>query len=178
VFRRIVVVMMFVWMACSGLPALFAQSQGTQNAEGSQFNTGEERIGELRLGLTEKAVHGNIPCKPRKGKEVYEAATGENVQMWKYPECGIVLKMSSERKGAAKEIGSITITSPSKLVTGRGIHIGSTESEVIEAYGRYRDPEGSGAKGKTFVAGSVYDGMVFDFQGGRVVRIFLGAAAE
>jgi hypothetical protein len=178
VFRKIVAVMLFIWMACCGLPGLSAQSQGPQDAEGSQFNTGEERIGELRLGLTEKDVHGNIHCKPRKDKEVFEAATGEYVQMWKFPECGIVLKMSSERKGAKKEVGSITITSPSKLVTGRGIHIGSTEGEVIEVYGRYRDQEGSGEKGKTFVAGSVYDGMIFDFQGGRVVRIFLGAAAE
>jgi len=154
VFRIIVPVICSFgeWPAVAFLYCLCSEP-GTTRRRGSQFNAGAERIGELRLGLTEKDVHGNIHCKPRKGKELFEAATGEYVQMWKYPECGIELKMSSERKGAKKEVGSITITSPSKLVTGRGIRIGSTEGEVIEVYGRYRDQEGSGAKGKTFVAG-------------------------
>ena len=51
--------------------------------------------------MPEKDLQGVISCKPNKGKEIYEGATGEHVQTWKYPECGIVLKMSSERKGGA-----------------------------------------------------------------------------
>jgi hypothetical protein len=112
------------------------------------------------------------------GKEIFEGATGDYVQKWKYPDCGIVLKMSSERKGGAKVVESVSVSAPSTLVTTGGIHIGSTEREVINAYGRYRDPEEPAKKGKQFVAGSIYDGMICDLQDGRVVRIFLGAAAE
>jgi hypothetical protein len=173
VFRKILLAMMLMSIA---LPAL--SDRGRQATEGVEFNTGEERVGGLRLDMSEKDVHGNIPCKPRKGKEVFEGATGETVQMWKYPDCGVVLKMSSERKGGKKVVRSITITSPSNLETRRGIHIGSTEGEVIEVYGRFRDLESGMEKGKNFVAGSVFDGMIFDFQDGRVVRVFLGAAAE
>ena len=85
--------------------------------------------------------------------------------------------MGSERKAGPKVVESITIKSPSKLVTSRGIHIGSTEGEVIQAYGQCRDQETS-KKGEQLVAGSIYDGMIFNFKDGKVVSIFLGAAAE
>ena len=48
----------------------------------------------------------------------------------------------------------------------------------MKAYGQYRDPEPGMADKKAFVAGSIYDGMIFSFQNGRVIKIFLGAAAE
>ncbi len=176
--RRILASMMLFWIACYSPAAWPAPVEEQREGKTSRFNTGEERVGELRLGLMEKEVPANIPCKPRKGKEVYEGATGEYVQMWKYPECGIVLKMGSERKGGAKVVESISVTAPSTLVTSRGVRIGSTEREVVNAYGRYRDPEEPAGKGKQFVAGSIYDGMIFDFKDGRVVGIFLGAAAE
>jgi hypothetical protein len=177
--RHILALTVLFWTACC-IPAAWSADpiQEQQESADGQFSTGEERIGELRLGLMEKDVPASITCKPQKSKEVFQAATGEYVQTWKYPECGIVLEMSAERKGGAKVVTSITLTSPGKLATGRGIHIGSTEAEVIKVYGRYRDPEGSGKKGKQFVAGSIYDGMIFGFRNGGVVRIFLGAAAE
>ncbi|MBF0552437.1 MAG: hypothetical protein HQK60_18140 [Deltaproteobacteria bacterium] len=177
-FKRILVFMMFVSTVFGGLPAWSATIQGQPDTPGSQFNTRGERIGGLRLGLPEKDVNRNIPCRLKKGKEVYEAATGEYVQTWKYAECGVVLKMSSDRRRGAKVIASILVSSRSKLVTGTGIHIGSTEGEVIRVYGRYGDQDGNTVKGRRFVAGSIYDGMVFDFKGGRVIGIFLGAGAE
>jgi hypothetical protein len=173
VFRKILLVLMLMLIA---LPALCVQ--GSQASEGIDFNTSEERIGGLRMGLTEKAANESIPCKPKKGKEILKGATGEHVQMWKYPDCGIELKMSAERKGGKKAVRSITTMSPSKLETGRGIHIGSTEEEVVKAYGRFRDLENDPEKDKNFIAGSVYDGMIFDFKDGRVVRIHLGSASE
>jgi hypothetical protein len=174
----ILVVMMQVFLAFCCFPCWSAQAQGPQGAEGSQFNTSEERIGGLRLGLAEKELARTIPCAPRKGKELLEEATGDYVQTWRYADCGIVLKMGSERKGGSKVIQSITVTSPSDLVTSRGIRIGSTASEVIKVYGQYRDQDSGTDDGKQFVAGSVYDGMIFDFKGGRVFKMFLGAAAE
>lgn len=177
-FRKILTIVMLISIACCCLPEWPASAETPQDAEVVQFNTGEERIGGLRLGMPEKGVHANIACKPKKSKEVLEAATGEYIQMWKCSECGIELKMSSGRKGGPKTVASITVSSPCDLVTGRGIRIGSTEAEVLVAYGRYREEDGGSEEGKRFVAGSIYDGMIFDLEDGRVVAIFLGAAAE
>ena len=59
----------------------------------------------------------------------------------------------------------------------RGIHIGSTIVEVTTAYGKVENKEES-ESGKTFVAGSIYGGVIFTFTDGKVSQIFLGAAAE
>jgi len=136
----------------------------------------EERIGDLRLGLTEEEVKARIPGKLKKGKERQWAATGEYVQKWAYPDCGVFLEMSSDDKGGAKRVMSITIRSPSLLRTTRGIRIGSTEQELMKAYGPYQDEEMS-RRGR-FVAGSIYGGVIFSVKAGQVTRIFLGAAAE
>ncbi len=137
--KSILTVMVLASMTCCFFPARFAKAQTPDGAASDEFQTSGERIGGLRLGLPEKDVNRNISCVPGKAKEILQGATGVYIQMWNYPKCGIVLKMSSERKGGAKTVESITITSPGDLVTGNRIHIGSTESEVIKAYGRYRD---------------------------------------
>lgn len=175
--RGIPAFMMLLWVAFFyGSPAFSAQEP--QEVRESQFDTSKEQIGELRLGLPEKDIVAKISCKqPKKSKEELEGATGEYVQDWKYPECGMELKMGSESRKGPKVVKSITVTSSGKLSTSRGIHIGSTEGDVMKAYGQYRDQEES-KKGKQFVAGSIYEGMIFDFKNGKVVRIFLGAAAE
>jgi len=161
-----------LWLVGGSLPAWCA---GKEKA--AAFDTAAERIGTLRLGLPAGEVPSLASCPPAKGKDVYEGATGEYVQSWKMPGCGLQLKMSGPRKGGNKTIAAITVTAPSDLATRRGIHIGSTEAEVLAAYGRYRDAEGT-KPGKSFVAGSVFDGLMVAFKNGRVVEIFLGAAAE
>ena len=155
-----------------------AHAQQRKSGESRQFSTAQERLGGLSLGLPEKDIPASLPCPPTKSRETYEGATGDYVQTWKFPACGVVLKMSSAKPGGAKQIADITVTRPSELTTARGIRIGSTEREVLEAYGRYRDREGASKKGRNFVAGSIYDGLMFEFRDGEVVRIFLGAAAE
>jgi hypothetical protein len=142
------------------------------------FSAAAERIGGLRLGLPAGDVPAIAGCTPDKGKERYEGATGEFVQVWKMPACGLRFKMSGPRQGGGKTVADVTVSAPSGLATSRGIRIGSTEAEVLAAYGRHRDKEGATKPGRTFVAGSIYDGLIFDFKDGRVARIFLGAAAE
>ena len=137
----------------------------------------EERLGELRIGSSEADVQKLVPCKVKRGKEVLEAATGDFVQEWDFPECGVRLRMASEKKGGAKSVQSISVVAPSALRTKRGIGIGSSEEDVVKAYGRFREEEWS-KKGETFVAGSIYGGLIFSFSGGKVSKIFLGAAAE
>jgi hypothetical protein len=142
-----------------------------------EFPYEKEQIGKLHIGLSEREVKQIIPGKPTRGAEERWGADGEYHQEWHYTDGGITLGMVSKKKGAPKSIESITITSPSLLQTQRGIRIGSPEAEVIKAYGRFQNAEDS-KPGELFVAGSIFGGVMFDFQQGRVSRIFIGAAAE
>jgi len=137
----------------------------------------EERIGELRINLSEQEVKKKIHCSLKLGPEKLWGADGAYHQTWDYTGCGIRLGMVSEKKGAPKSIESITLVSPGNLSTKRGIRIGSTEQKVMDAYKPYWNKEDSKSF-NIFVAGSVYGGLMFNFQNGKVSRIFLGAAAE
>ena len=142
-----------------------------------EFPYEKEQIGKLHIGLSEAGVRQIIPGQPTRGAEKWWGADGQYHQEWKYPADGITLGMVAKQKGGLKSIESLTITGPSTLKTQRGIRIGSTEAEVVKAYGRFRNAEDS-TPGELLVAGSVFGGLMFTFQQGRVRRIFLGAAAE
>ncbi len=137
----------------------------------------KESLGKLKLGQKAAEVATALGKAESRGKDTEWAATGEWVQEWRYPAQGLTLNMASEAKGGAKTVSTVTAIAPCKLATARGIHIGSTTSEVTKAYGKVQDKEQSVA-GKTFVAGSVYGGVIFTFTGGKVSQIFIGAAAE
>jgi len=142
-----------------------------------EFPYAKEQVGKLHLGLSEKEVKQLIPGQPTRGKEQLQGADGAYHQEWKYPAAGITLDMVSEKKEGLKTISAITITSPSTLKTQRGIGIGSTEAEVNEAYGRFRNA-GDSEHFNCFIAGSIFGGVMFNFQQGKVSQIFIGAGAE
>jgi hypothetical protein len=136
----------------------------------------KERIGSLRIGLSEQKVKQIMNCNLDREPEKFGQADGAYHQEWKYADCGIVLGMVSDRQDAPKSIHSITTTSPSRLSTKKGIRIGSTKRAVIKAYKSDWNREDGGSE--SFVAGSIYGGLIFQFENGKVSRIFLGAAAE
>jgi hypothetical protein len=135
-----------------------------------------ERIGDFRIGLSETEFKNITQCPLKRGSELLWGADGAYHQEWEYVGCGITLGMVSVEEGATKLIESIAVTAPSSLTTKRGIGIGSAEQEVMSAYKPYWNREESGPG--SFVAGSIYGGLMFDLEGGLVTRIFLGAAAE
>ena len=137
----------------------------------------EERIGNLRIGLTEKNVQKAIHCSLKLGPDELWGSDGGYHQKWEYASCGMTLSMVSEQKGAAKSIESITLISPSTLSTKRNIRIGSAKDEAIKAYKAHWNKEDSKLSGG-FVAGSVYGGLILTFKDNKVSGIFLGAAAE
>jgi hypothetical protein len=141
------------------------------------FDYEKEKAGELHIGLSERDANKVIPCKPKMGPDELWGADGQYHQKWKYADCGINLDMVSRKKGQAKSISSITLVDPCTLKTTKGIQIGSTEQEVIKAYGRFKDQEESKLS-KSFVAGSIFGGVIFHFKQGKVDKIFIGAAAE
>ena len=79
----------------------------------------EERIGNLRIGLSEGEVKKTIHCTLKRGPEELWGADGAYHQVWEHVGCWITLGMVSEKKGASKSIESITLVSPSILSTKR-----------------------------------------------------------
>ncbi len=149
---------------------------GSAALAAKEFPYAKEQIGKLHLGLSARAVQQIIPGKPILGPEELQGADGAYHQEWKYAEAGITLGMVSKKKGGLKTIDSMTLTSPSKLQTQRGIGIGSSAAEVAKAYGPFRNAESSTPE--RFVAGSDFGGVIFSFEQGKVSSIFIGAAAE
>ncbi|KIM12908.1 MAG: hypothetical protein KU38_03030 [Sulfurovum sp. FS08-3] len=136
-----------------------------------------ETIGDFSMEMEEKSLKEKLICDFKRDKEQWWGADGLYHQTWSCPSRGIDFDMSSQRKGGSKIITRITITAPSQLKTKRGIGIGSSEQEVIRAYNNVKESQATRPK-ETFVAGSVFGGLFFDFQNGKVVSIMLGAAAE
>lgn len=136
-----------------------------------------ESLGSLRIGLSDTEVKKIIQCPLKQGTERFSEADGAYHQEWKFTGCGITVGMVSENKNSAQSISYISIKRPNTLKTLRGIGIGSTEQEVMKSYRSDWNKEESQAS-KSFVAGSLYGGLIFEFNKGKVSSIFLGAAAE
>ena len=118
-----------------------------------------------------------IIAKPELSEISFMEATGEWYQEWKWPSEGLLLGMISESKDGKQEIGSISLKSPSKLRTRRWIAIGNNEAEAAKAYHDSISKEDT-VSGESLVIGSVYGGLIFGIDKGKVQSIFLGAAAE
>lgn len=137
----------------------------------------QEAFGKLALGQKADEVVALLGKPESKGKDIMWEAIGEWVQEWRYPKQGLRLNMASEKKGGAKTVLMISASRGCEFATKRGVRIGSSEAEVRKAYGAVEDKEAS-VRGESFVAGSVYGGVIFHFEKGRVTEIFIGAAAE
>ena len=161
-------------------PALQTPVADTQ-AEASGSNSDKlmqlEKLGEFKIGSSAARILEILGNPQTKSKPVFSEADGLYRQSWYYPKQGITFDMVTENKAATPKIASIKLTLPSKLKTNRGIKIADSYDKVVGVYGQYEDRENS-IRFKRLVAGSIYGGLIFSFQNGRVVEIFLGAAAE
>jgi hypothetical protein len=137
-------------------------------------------IGGLKLGTAAEQVAAAVAGVPTKGKDAVWEAIGQAVQEWVYPEAGLAFHMVSDAVGGPKSVLSIKVRHPAKAKTERGIGIGSTKTEVLKAYAAFKsDPEeGFFGDADIHLVGSIYGGMIFTFEDGKVATIFLGAAAE
>jgi hypothetical protein len=156
----------FLWIACVVLPLRAADP----------FPAGES-LGKITLGQKEAALLQLLGKPGSKGKETLWEATGDWVEEWKFPAHGLDVAMASRKKGGAKTVASITATSNCKLATARGIAVGSSLAAVRKAYGEV-ESKAESRPGESFVAGSIYGGVIFTLKNGKVTGIFIGAAAE
>ena len=133
----------------------------------------DETVGLLRIGLADNDVIMGLGEPTRKSDAKVYPADGCEHQRWYYPANGIELDMI--RKEGKQVIKGLTIKSPCKLKTKRGIGIGSTSKAVLAAYKNEINPEFGSEDGK-LVAGTVYGGIIFGIRDGAVACIFGGAA--
>ncbi len=136
-----------------------------------------EQIGPLKIGLPAGQLETLISSKPKLGPNNQSEADGLYHQQWSYGKEGIILDMVSEKKRSPQTIGEVSVSSPCRFETKRGIRVGSTETEAEQVYRKDIDKESS-QKGEQLVAGSPYGGLIFRIQKGKVANITLGAIAE
>ncbi|WP_038170806.1 hypothetical protein [Verrucomicrobium sp. BvORR106] len=166
-----------VWWVAVLMMLPTAVVMGDEQAEKGFALMKEEALNEIRLEMPQQAVLKVLGKPAKKGEDVEWEAIGEHVQEWQYPAQGVTLQMASVKKGGAKKVLCVAQKAPGALATRKGLRIGSSEAEVRKAYGALEDKEAS-RKGEIFVAGTVYGGLVFHFEKGKVSEIFLGAMAE
>ena len=109
--------------------------------------------------------------KPARKTSEEWAMDGQVYTTWTWPSHGVVLIT-----GAARSAFSVTCEAPCALKTKAGIGLGSTVEEVKKAYGKQINKRESSAT--DLVIGDAYGGTFFAIDGGKVVRIFIGTAAE
>ena len=160
------------------LLALVAGVSPTRAAETAEAFLKAEHLGGLKLGTAEKDVLKLLGTPETKGDLIKQEADGTFVQTWEYPAKGLSMVMSAGgKKTGAKTVAALTASAPCALATKAGIKIGSDAAAVRKAYAGHADKENPPNAGE-FVVGSIYGGIIFNFEKGKVSRIFFGAAAE
>lgn len=156
----------------------FAAPAAAERSEDAAFKFMKgEKFGELKLDMTEAEIAKVLPAKPVRSREQLWGADGQYHLKWTYRAQGLTLGMVSEKKGAAKVLESIKCAARCTLKTSRGIGLGSTLADAQKAYAAEFNKEES--KAGVFVAGSIYGGLILNFdKAGKVSAMFLGAAAE
>lgn len=159
-------------------PASLGESVILTDEELDEFSLiRNESIGDIKVDMAIPEFISLVPCTVEKGEPVLWEGIGEIIQDWTYDECGVKIQLSTIDANVPQVVSSITVTAPSEFKTAKNIGIGSTEEAVFEAYEDQGDPTIS-ELGESFVAGSIYGGLVFTFNEGKVTKMFLGGGAE
>jgi hypothetical protein len=155
-------------------------ADGGSETEDQAFSLlSNEALGDLRLGMAASEVIELLGQPKKKSGIDEEAATGDFVQSWDYPDLGLQLGMAASSRRGSQSLNSIIARPPCSLQTRRGIGIGSSFELTDQAYGALRDLDVSEPNDRNhLVAGSIYGGVIFSFEDGVVSEIFFGAAAE
>lgn len=136
-----------------------------------------EGLGELKIDDFAQQVISYLGNPETQSEKVMWGSDGLYHHTWEYPQQGIKLEMVSETEKGTQQVSSITIGEPSQLKTERNIGIGDSYEKVEKVYKQEKDVDNT-ITCERFVAGSIYEGIIFSFNEGKVSKIFLGSAAE
>ena len=142
-----------------------------------------ESLGGVVLNLSEADLIRLLGEPENRSEEFVNEISGGFINEANYPSMGLQVNLTSEEKGGKRIVESLSASGNSTLRTAGGIQIGNTLEEVRRVYGEYEDkidfPVPDPLEDEfTFVAGSMYGGVIIGFKGGKVERIMLGAGAE
>lgn len=154
-----------------------SQNSGSLEADTSFSLMKFESLGKIILGISGDSVLAYFQEPDIRGPIHLLPAIGSYVQEWDYQNLGITLEMASDDSLGLKRVLSVSATTPCSLSTKKGIKIGSDISSVEKAYENFKNKENS-KENTSFVAGSIYGGLVFSIENGKVSKIFIGASAE
>lgn len=132
-----------------------------------------ESIGDLKIGLSGLKTIELIGEPDERSKAEKWEADGETHQNWLYTKEGITLEMIGE---GDQIINSISIIAPCQFKTKKLIGIGSSKEEVLKEYNVAIDR--SAGESDNITVGTVYGGLMFNFENGKVNSIFIGSSAE
>jgi hypothetical protein len=149
------------------------EDDGDPAAEEAYDFSGES-LGELSFELDGEGVEGVLGKPSKRTPVVMEEAVGLFVSTWQWPKQGIEIRMAAERKAGPFRVSSMVARAPSTRRTSKGIGLGSTPEAIEAAYGKTL----THVEESSVVVGSVYGGLLFELEEGRVRSIFIGASAE
>ncbi|NNE91668.1 MAG: hypothetical protein HKN23_08475 [Verrucomicrobiales bacterium] len=146
----------------------------------------DDSVAGIKIDSTEAEVMAAAEEKELgevfKGKDEIWEVFGQAVQTWMFPEAGLSMDMISDEIGGPKTVLSIRAKRPFAHSTSMGIRLGDPKSKVIEAYADFKTDEeeldGFFEGQDTHLVGSIYGGMVFTFEDGKLAEMYLGASAE
>ena len=133
-----------------------------------------EGFGQLHLGMTEAELLRVVPgAKPQ--SECAESWVDGGTYRWlRDAKAGVDVVIGCE---GFDGVQSIRVTAPFSGASRRGIALGATAEAVTKAYANVLSEEDP-PDADGIVAGSIYGGLVFTLENGKVTEMFLGAMAE
>lgn len=135
-----------------------------------------ETFGDIKIGQPSAETINALGEPDKKSKAEEWGADGMMHEDWTYTSKGLVLNIAGEKGSTDKTIFSINAKVPCLFKTRAGMGIGSSYTEVQEAY--KRDIDASATDKEQITVGSIYGGIIFTFKNEKVATVFLGAAAE
>lgn len=175
-FRKFLILLLiisiFVFMGCSKKSSSSQQTRASKQNEPKAITSADyetlgerlmttEALGILRFGLAAPLVLKSIGQPDSKSKSEVWGADGLEHQTWFYKSKGIKLDMV---KSKTLTIDMITVNAPFNRTTQRGIGIGSTREQVVNAYRKEIDPKEPENSTDELVVGTVYNGIILKFE--------------
>jgi hypothetical protein len=134
-----------------------------------------EKFDKLKLQMPISELITFLGEPDQKEEATLWGADGYYHQEWIYTTQGISLNIAWENP-SEKTLNRIELTTPCEFKSSKNIGIGSTRYDVFVKY--YKEIDLLFSDLNNFVIGSVYGGIIIQFENNVVTNIFFGAAAE